>query len=82
MKLLIAFLCAASAFPAMIATPKERWPKKPAPMKIAWDAEESWYHNTKNFWTETVRADCEWWGKLLAHIIVILIVVIVALLVT
>lgn len=72
MKLILAFLCAASAFPAMIATAKERWPAKPAPERIAWEPDETWYHNMKNEWSEALRADCEWWGKFLAFVIVVL----------
>lgn len=72
MNQLIAFLCAAVAFPAMIATKKERWPAPPPPEKIAWQHDGTWFHNLKNLWTETIRADCEWWGKFLAFAICVL----------
>ena len=67
MKLFIAFLCAATAFPAM---PFERaWPYAPAPDKIAREPGTTSYHFYKNIWTESVRADCQWMGKFLAFVI-------------
>ena len=72
MKLAFAFLCAATAFPAMLF---ERFkPLAPDPMKIAFDPGRSFYHNYKNLWTETLRADYQWWGKFLAFAVVTLAV--------
>ena len=68
-----AFICAATAFPAMLF---ERFkPLAPDPMKIAFDPGRSWYHNYKNLWTETLRADCQWHGKFLAFVITSLVVI-------
>ena len=73
MRLLFAFICAATAFPAMLF---ERFkPFAPDPMRIAFDLGWSWYHNYKNLWTETLRADCQWWGKFLAFVITSLVVI-------
>jgi hypothetical protein len=72
MNLALAFLCAATAFPAMLF---ERFkPLAPDPMKIAPDPGRSFYHNYKNLWTETLRADCQWHGKFLAFAVVTLAV--------
>lgn len=70
MRLVIPFLCAAFAFPAMLfervlplqaAIPAE---------KIVWEHDRTWFHNQKNYWTEFVRAaarsDAQWWGKFTA----------------
>ena len=76
MRLIISFICAASAFPLMLF---ERFkPLAPDPMKIAFDTGRSAYHNYKNLWTETLRADCQWWGKFLAFVIAALAVLAVA----
>ena len=73
MRLLFAFICAATAFPAMLF---ERFkPLAPDPMRIAFDLGRSWYYNYKNLWTETLRADCQWWGKFLAFVITSLVVI-------
>lgn len=77
MKLAFAFLCAATAFPAMLferATPI--WPtcaqiEHDMPPLTIWTA----YHHYKNIWTETLRADCQWWGKFLAFVITSLAVI-------
>ena len=70
--MIVSLLCAASAFPVMLF---ERFkPLAPDPMKIAFDPGRSAYHNYKNLWTETLRADCQWWGKFLAFTVVTLAV--------
>lgn len=67
MKLLLAMFCAAVAWPVM---PCERLkPYAPDPAKLARE-KGSWFHLQKDLWTETLRADCQWWGKLLAFVIV------------
>jgi len=72
-RLIISFICAASAFPLMLF---ERFkPLAPDPMKIAFDPGRSAYHNYKNLWTETLRADCQWLGKFLAFLITSLAVI-------
>ncbi len=72
MRLIVSLLCAASAFPVMLF---ERFkPLAPDPMKIAFDPGRSAYHNYKNLWTKTLRADCQWWGKFLAFAVVTLAV--------
>jgi len=69
MKLIVAFLCAALGFTVQW---REQWgPAKPKPERIAWEHDRSWFHNLKNLWTETLRADCEWWGKFLAFVIIV-----------
>lgn len=69
-RLIFAFLCSATAFPAMLF--ERVLPNKPDPMKIAFDPGRSWYHNFKNVTSETLRADCQWWSKCLAFVIVLL----------
>lgn len=67
MKLVLAFFCAALGFTVQW---REQWlPAKPLPESVAWQSKRSWFHNMKNLWTETIRADCEWWGKCLAFVI-------------
>ena len=54
-----------SAFPAMLF---ERF----IPFIPSWDVlltEGSWYHQAKNYYTEFIRADSQYWGKLLFFII-------------
>lgn len=67
---LVILLCVAipgSAFPAMLF---ERFlPRFPTPDR--WKADGSWYHYAKNVWTELIRADPQYWGKLLAFIILL-----------
>lgn len=70
MKLALAFLCAASAFPAMLFESFK--PMPPPPEKIAWQHDETWYHNYKNLWTETIKSHEQWWGKFLAFVICVL----------
>lgn len=68
MKLLTAMVCAAVAWPVM---PFERLvPYAPDPEKLARET-GTWFHLKKDLWTETVRADCQWWGKLLAFVIIV-----------
>lgn len=69
MSVFLGFLCAATAFPLMLV--ERVFPYKPEPHKIEWDYGRTWYHNLKNVWTESVRADSQWYGKLLAFIIVL-----------
>lgn len=70
MKMIVAFLCAATAFPAMLFERALPRPPVVPPERIAWQADRSWYHNMKNYWTEHVRAgahaDSQWWGKCIA----------------
>lgn len=49
-------------------------PLAPSPMKVAFDPGRSFYHNYKNLATETLRADCQWFSKFLAFVIVALAV--------
>jgi hypothetical protein len=70
MKLALAFLCAATAFPAMLF--ERLAPIGPEPHLIAGEPDRTFYHNSKNIWTETLRADEQWWGKLLAFVICVL----------
>lgn len=71
MRLILAFLCAALGFTVQW---REQWrPARPSASAIAWRSRRSWFHNMKNLWTETIRADCEWWGKALAFIIAALV---------
>jgi len=72
MRLLFAFLCSATAFPAMLF--ERLLPNKPDPMKVAFDPGRSWYHNYKNITSETVRADCQYFSKFFAFVIVALAV--------
>jgi hypothetical protein len=45
---------------------QERLLPLPAPAdKIAWQPGKGWYHNLKNWTTESVRADSQWWSKAL-----------------
>lgn len=72
MRLALAFLCAAAAFLVM---PFERaLPLSPAPDRVAYDRSRTLFHHYKNIWTESLRADCQWWGKFLAFAVVILAV--------
>ena len=73
MRLLFAFLCSASAFPAMLFERVK--PCAPDPMRIAFDPGRTFYHNYKNLSTEYVRADSQWWSKFLAFVIVALAIV-------
>ena len=68
MRLAVSFFCAAAAFAVQW---REQWvPAKPSADRIAWEHDRSWFHNMKNLWTETVRADCEYWGKALSFAVV------------
>lgn len=69
MKLFIAFLCAAIGFTTQWR--EQCLPAPPSAESIAWKPHRSWFHNMKNLWTETIRADAEYWGKLLAFVIVV-----------
>ncbi len=72
-RLPLAFLCSAAAFPAMLI--RERLtPIKPDPSKIVWQSDRSWYHNMKNQSTEALRADAQWWSKCLAFTTLIAII--------
>jgi transposase len=69
-RLAVAFFCAALGFTVQW---REQWlPASPAPERIAWEHDRSWFHNMKNLWTENIRADCEWWGKFFAFTTVVL----------
>lgn len=72
MRLIFAFLCSATAFPAMLF--ERLLPNKPDPMKVAFDPGRSWYHHYKNISSETVRADCQYFSKFFAFVIVALAV--------
>ena len=61
MKLLLASLCSALALPEMLWN--RRLPNPPPPDKIIWQPEDWWWHNLKNYTTEIMRADCQWWSK-------------------
>ena len=75
MRLFLAMLCAAAGFTVQW---REQWgPRLPDP--VVWLPQRSWFHNYKNLWTKTLRADCEWWGKFLAFVIVLQFVVICVL---
>lgn len=66
MKLPLAMLCSAVAFPAMLF---ERFcPISVDPEAVAWQPERSFYHNMKNQTTEAVRADAQWWSKFLCFL--------------
>lgn len=62
----LAFLSSAVSFPAMLF--ERALPRPPDPDKIKWE-EGSLYHNLKNQTTEYVRADAQYWSKLLWFII-------------
>ena len=72
MKLLLAFLCSATAFPAMLF--ERLTPNKPPPMTVVFNPKKSRYHHYKNIWVESLRSDEQWWGKFLAFTIVALAV--------
>jgi hypothetical protein len=72
MRLVVAFLCAAIAFPAMLF--ERTLPLGPTPERVAYDGSRSLFHHYKNIWTESLRADEQWWGKLLAFAVVVLAV--------
>jgi hypothetical protein len=79
MKIFVAFLISALSFPGQFFG--EFPPKAPDPERIEWEADRSWFHNTKNLATETVRADCEFWQKcfgfvILAQFILFIVVII------
>ena len=50
-------------------------PLAPDPRRVAFEPERSFYHNYKNLTTETLRADCQWWGQFLAFVITSLVVI-------
>ena len=64
MRAIFCLLCSAAAFPAMLVT-ERLLPIAPAPEAIAWQPGKGWYHNLKNWTTESVRADSQWWSKAL-----------------
>jgi len=67
--LLVAFICSALSFPAMVVTDRAL-PRPPAPERVQWQEDRSWFHNMKNETTEAVRADAQWWSKFLAFVVV------------
>lgn len=74
LELIVAGVCAAISFPRIGFKPQRRalglrWFPIP-PDQAELDAEQgSWFHLKKDLWVNSVRADAEWWGKLLAHVI-------------
>lgn len=76
--LVVAGICAAIAWPVIGFKDERRetgWlPRPPDQAKL--DAEKgSWFHRKKNLWVDSVRRDAEWWGKFLAFVILLLIIV-------
>ena len=69
MSTIIGFFCAATAFPLMLF--ERVFPYRPEPERIEWEDDKTWYHNYKNIWTESVRADSQWYGKMLAFLAVV-----------
>jgi hypothetical protein len=69
------FWIPASAFPSMILFERLR-PIRPTAEKLAQGIgpDSSWYHIAKNFYTEMLRADAQWWGKCLSFLIVALVI--------
>jgi hypothetical protein len=59
----------------------ERWRPLPPPAdKIAWQAGKGRYHNYKNWATESVRADAQWWAKCLCFALLVLLLIDIGLL--
>jgi hypothetical protein len=69
MKLAIAFLLMALSFPGQFFG--EFPPHSPEPERYSWEDDRSWFHNTKNYATETVRADVEFWTKCMLFVILL-----------
>lgn len=70
MKILLAFLCMATAWPELVLR-RRAFPMSPSPDAIAWNGGLTWYHNMKNHAAETVRADCSYWAKTFCFIILV-----------
>ena len=70
MKLLLSFLCMATAWPELVLR-RRTIPMSPSPDSIAWNGGLTWYHNMKNHAAETVRADCSYWAKTFCFIILV-----------
>jgi hypothetical protein len=62
----VLFVSSAWDFPALVFT-GEIIPNPPASTDLYEPG--SWYHLGKNFWTELIDADPEWWSKLARFVI-------------
>lgn len=72
----IGFLSAAVAMPAMLFERLlPRWPDMER-FYVGIAEDDTWYHFWKNIWTELIRADPQWWGKFLAFVIIMELLVI------
>lgn len=69
LKLFAAFLCCAVS--GTVQWREQLVPRRPPPERVVWDPTRSWFHNMKNEWSESLRANCEYWGKHLALVIVV-----------
>lgn len=72
MRIIIALLCSAVAFPAMLF--ERPLPLPPPASAIAWQQGRSWFHNMKNLSSESLRADCQWWSKALCFAVLVAMV--------
>ena len=67
--LFLSSFASAVSFPKMLT--ERLLPVPPTIDRVAWQDQETVYHNLKNFTTETLRADCQWWSKCLSFILYI-----------
>lgn len=68
-QMVIALLVSATAFPAIMT---ERWhPRLPPPERLVPAYPGSWYHFMKNYTTEHVGHDANWWSRCLMFSLVI-----------
>lgn len=72
MTVIAGFLLAALSFPLM---PMKRWlPRRPPAERVAWEDGYTWTHYAINLWVEWLRADPQWWGKCLAFLLVVAVI--------
>jgi hypothetical protein len=65
-------LCSAVSFPAMVLF-ERGLPNLPPADRT--EHEVGWYHSAKNYTTECLRADAQWWSKCLCFMVLVLAVV-------
>jgi len=64
------FLMCASAFPELVIR-RRLFPRQPSEESVAWQENESYYHNWKNQGAESLRADPSYYAKLFSFLTVL-----------
>lgn len=66
-QLVLGGIFAGLSFPLILF--ERLFPYKPSEEALKWDDSRWWTHNVLNTWTEYIRADSQYWGKLLSFLI-------------